>query len=145
MKYHYCEEAGSGKQVCRQDSPPENQECKTFFKKNKQKVKDVPEHRDEILILREITEKNQTFKYKPSYCFKKVNQEKSKYGWCQVEQSYYNPHGSGKKVTSWGYCSKDCYLDPDEGSNKLRIVEKAEVSIFPSFSCFLSSVKQYKV
>ena len=69
MKYHYCEEAGSGKQVCRQDSPPESQECQTFFKKNKQNVTDVPEDRDEILILQEISEKNQTYKYQPLFCF----------------------------------------------------------------------------
>ena len=141
MKYHYCEAEGNGKQVCSQDPAPQNPACRKFFEENKQKIQDVPEDRDEIMILH-IAKKEEP---NPSFCFKKVNQEKSKYGWCQVEQSYYNPHGSGKKVTSWGYCSKDCYLDPDEGSNKLRIVEKAEVSIFPFFSCFLSSVKQYKV
>ena len=139
MKYHYCEDPGSGKEVCSQEPAPQSPECKTFFEKNKHNVTDVPEDRDEIMILKEVTEKNKTYKYKTSFCFKKVNQEKAKHGWCQVDQSYYNPYGSGGKVNSWGYCSKDCYLDPKETSHKLRIVEKAEVDIhiFLSFLYFL--------
>ena len=115
MKYHYCEAKGNGKQVCSQDPAPQNPACRKFFEENKQKIQDVPEDRDEILILQEITENNKTYKYKPSFCFKKVNQEKSEYGWCQVDQSYYNLYGAGREVTCWGYCSKDCYLDPNEG------------------------------
>ena len=140
MKYHYCEDPGNGKQVCHQQAAPQNPACRKFFEKNKHKIKDFPEDRDEILILQEITENNKTYRYKPSFCFKTVNQEKSEYGWCQVDESYYNLYSTGEKVKSWGYCSKDCYLDPNEGPNKRRIVDNAEVKIFIFISVYTGCI-----
>ena len=125
MKYHYCEAEGTGKQVCRQGPAPQNPACKTFFKKNKQKV---PSDKDEIMIL-DSTVKNQKRSYNPSFCFNKVNPENSKYGWCMVQGNYYDLYHPAEEVPGWGYCSKDCYLDPKEGPNKLRVVDNAAVGL----------------
>merc|ERR1719460_901240 len=44
-----------------------------------------------------------------------------------VQGNYYDLYHPAKEVTGWGYCSKDCYLDPNELPNKLRIVDDAAV------------------
>ena len=127
MKYHYCEAEGTGTEVCSKEPAPQTPACKTFFERNKQKVKDVPEDRDEIMILKTTMEKNKARSYTPSFCFKEINPEKTNYGWCMVQGNYYDLYQPNKEVKGWGYCSKDCYLDPNEQSQKLRIVDTAAV------------------
>ena len=123
MKYHYCEAKGTGKQVCKQEPAPQNPTCKTFFEKNKQ---NVPKDK-EIMILHSTMKKNRERSYTPSFCFNKVNPENSQYGWCMVQGNYYDLYRPDEEATGWGYCSKDCYLDPNELPSKLRIVDNASV------------------
>ena len=125
MKYHYCEAEGSGKQVCSQDPAPQNPVCKKFLEKNRRRVSRKTE---EILILHSTVKNKTETSYNPSFCFKKVKPKKAKYGWCVVKGNYYNLNRPMAELTGWGYCSKDCYLDPNEGPNKLRIVDNAEVN-----------------
>ena len=140
MKYHYCEAKGNGKQVCTQEPAPQNPACRKFLKKNKRRVSRKTE---EILILRSTVKNNTETSYNPSFCFKKVNPEKAKYGWCMVKGNYYNLNRPMAGLTGWGYCSKDCYLDPNEGPNKLRIVDNAAVRATHIQVIFIKSFRSF--
>ena len=142
MKYHYCEDPGSGKEVCSQDPAPQNPECKKFLEKKQRRVSQDTE---EILILHSTVKNNTETSYNPSFCFKKVNPEEAKYGWCMVKGNYYNLYRPMEESTGWGYCSKDCYLDPNEGPNILRIVDNAAVRLsYIQFIFIREKIKSFR-
>ena len=124
FKFHYCK---GGMDSCRHDEAPGNKVCRQFYAHNKQGVKKVPADKDEIMIV------HKDGKGEPTFCFKRENPENPDFGWCTTKNNFYEvkrhpgrlQRGDGN---TWGFCSRDCYLDPNvERAGVLRIVDKVEV------------------
>lgn len=120
-KYHYCKEGS----VCHQNkSPPQDAGCKKFLKKE-----GIPDDKDEAMVFDRQT--------RYSFCFRDINPENATYGWCRTEGNYYNLDEPDLYHDSWGYCSKDCYLDhTQEMSGVLRIKHNVKVN-----SCMTTTSK----
>ena len=122
-KHHYCKRSGwRGADPCTSSRPPEQDKiCKQLF----EKVEDWDERGSFIEAM--VFNKHSN---KPHYCFKEANPENEDYGWCYVEGKYYDLYNPDVHVQSWGYCSKDCYLDKSDGDGQvLRIIDDAHVRI----------------
>ena len=114
-KHHYCGKFSS----CRQDTPPpQGDHCKQFFSK----VKDWSHGSkyNEALIDVDGTKVS---------CHKNINPENEDYGWCHTTGNYYSLTGTDQFSRSWGFCSKDCFLNAGDGDGQvLRKIDKAHVS-----------------
>jgi len=115
-KFHYCKSGPEGK--CQQGPPPrQSRLCRKF--QNKFSEDDV----DELMLTRiSKTKKENTF------CFPLKNKEDPSHGWCWTKGDYYDLHNYREDTTSWGYCSKDCFLSSNEQHfGVLRMVDKVDV------------------
>jgi len=132
-KHHYCK-----KSRCKSDKPPpQNKLCEKFF--------------------REIGNWSENGKYTEALiidngesisCHNDFNPENENYGWCWTKGNYYHHERSDPHEWSWGYCSKDCFLDTEAGDGQvLRHIEKAHVlddahcQKFLETSLYLDTVK----
>ena len=113
-KYHYCNENAA---CITHKEVPQDPVCARFFQ-----LKTIPAGADEVMIANGRGE--------ISHCFKKINPENSTFGWCKTDGDYYElgrpKNGAG--YDSWGFCSKDCFLDEtQELSGVLRIKNNVKV------------------
>ena len=133
-KYHYCDQQGEGKDICKSGSPPpQSSQCQQFFS-SQETPDNVEDWADEVQV--KFSNNPQ-----PVYCYKKSSNTIGSSGWCQVSTDHYSlQHVKELPLPSWGFCSKDCYLDtsgPDAGT--LRFLE--ETDVLPDSLCktFLNS------
>lgn len=104
-KYHYCSELGSSFDICDDSPPPQDAACETFFK-DASSPGTVIDNFDEI----NLVQGNSSV-----YCYGEKSGKKDSEGWCKVTSSFYDMNGEQKiPGGSWGFCSKDCYLEEDQ-------------------------------
>ena len=66
---------------------------------------------------------------RPFFCNVEKNPENAEFGWCQTQGDYYNMNAEDAMTQGWGFCSKDCFLDENDGDGQvLRHVPEAHVS-----------------
>ena len=106
-KYHYCIYDSD----CNtESSPPQDKICDKLMKSSEGKSLD----KDEAMIVGSDE--------KVHFCFKQFNPENRAFGWCPTEGYFYDLSQQNKSAKSWGYCSKDCFLEKsDFESGVLRI------------------------
>jgi len=103
-------------------------ECEKFFNNPKTPNK-VPEEVEEIVLEGKSLDDK-------IYCYNKENPEDPQYGWCKITGNYYDVDSPDKGQKSWGYCSRDCYLDmKTSDSGVLR--QKKNVEILSEGFCNL--------
>ena len=134
MKYHYCENKGTGKHVCEQKPPPQGKHCKKFFKKKSSLRKWIEgkqysnTHSGENMTP-EISLVGSNGKVIAT-CYV-ITATNKKHGWCKTKGNYYNLDKPKSETKGWGFCSKDCYLEDrvkeEGGSGTLRVVDKVDV------------------
>jgi len=116
-KHHYCSPELNPSR-CRSDIPPPQDK---FCKKFNREVKNWSENGtyNEALIIENG---------KSVTCNNDVNLENENYGWCHTEGDFYHHERSNYHHQSWGFCSKDCFLDRWAGDGQvLRLIPKAHV------------------
>ena len=98
--------------------PPQEQECSRFFSSNSNWTEG--DKYDEVMIISNG---------QPIFCNLDANPESEGFGWCQTQGDYYNKHRENLNTISWGFCSKDCFLDKNiRDGNILRHVPSTNVS-----------------
>ena len=141
MKYHYCDSrSGNGSDACQNDSPPTmSQECDEFFK-DKSTPNSFPTGVEEIRIIGGAQDSRTAIENGAPgiFCFPKNNPEKKEYGWCRTLGHYYQADIPGMDMnplySSWGFCSKECYLD-NSIKNLGILRDKQRVQILPEELC----------
>ena len=110
-KFHYCK----GNTECKTTEHPKQDGCSSFFEKHS-----ISHNYDEAMIIEDDKD--------PIFCFKDSNSESLQFGWCETDKNLYNLEGAPESE-SWGFCSRDCYLDKqNHESGVLRIVDNVTVS-----------------
>ena len=62
-------------------------------------------------------------------CYPDVNPEIESFGWCHTKGDYYNMYQENPLLKSWGFCSKDCFLNKNSTNGQvLRHVPSTKVS-----------------
>jgi len=128
MKYHYCDESeGYGNRGCITDRPPKmREECKDFFA-DANTPDTVPSHVEEIKIIGGGKHN--------ILCYPDKNPEDASFGWCRTRGHYYDKDNPDKEWDrGWGFCSKDCYLDPNSPDNGVLRSQK-NVGVLPEKEC----------
>ena len=65
----------------------------------------------------------------PIICNPDVNPEIENFGWCHTKGDYYNMYQENPVLKSWGFCSKDCFLNKNSANGQvLRHVPSTKVS-----------------
>ena len=65
----------------------------------------------------------------PIICYPDVNPEVENFGWCHTKGDYYNMYQENPVLKSWGFCSKDCFLNKNSANGQvLRHVPSTKVS-----------------
>jgi len=123
MKFHYCDKSyGDGAAACKKGPPPQPRICKSFLANHK-----VGEETEEVKI--QLKGGRLTI-----MCNKEINPEKARYGWCHTNDNLYREE---KEEKSWGFCSRDCYLDEEAGAHEYGAIRKIDsgVHILPEKQC----------
>ena len=119
FKYHYCSELGNSIDICDDSPPPMDDGCKEFFD-DSATPDTVIDGYNEI----EIVQGNTSI-----YCYGEKSVKNDSEGWCKITSNFYDMNVEQPiPAGSWGFCSKDCYLDDDEKrSGVLRTESNVEV------------------
>jgi len=116
-KYHYC--AKEGNTGCKTDqNPPQSSVCERFFADTSTPNK-VPDDESETIIISGRRE---------YFCYHNRSPKTKSNGWCEVKTDASQMQRKHRlETTSWGFCSKDCYLDDSEESSVLRYVQGIDI------------------
>jgi len=121
-KHHYC----AGK--CKTTIPPINKECRAFFN-NPRTPKKVPDGDTDLIILK---------KTKAVHCYNNVSALHDSHGWCRIDRDA-SRIGSIRdlkpETQSWGFCSRDCYLNKGLASAANFLRKKYNVDILDDRLC----------
>jgi len=113
-KHHYC----AGK--CKTTIPPINKECRAFFN-NPRTPKKVPDGDTDLIILK---------RSKAVYCSNNVSALHDSHGWCRIDADA-SRINSIRDLTpetqSWGFCSRDCYINKNQGNFILRKKDNVDI------------------
>jgi len=122
-KYHYC---NSDCNIT--DFPPQSEPCKTFFG-NKNTPDRVPE------LLKEIIITDRDNDNKKHYCYRQVPPYFSdSKGWCHVNHDA-SEMGNMYEEHTWGFCSKDCFLEEEKEPDSFVLRKRINVDILEEDMC----------
>merc|ERR1712002_514871 len=110
-KFHYC--AAKGR--CKLTNPPISEECKAFFN-NPNTPNRVPAGDTDLIIRKRSTS---------VYCYNNASALPDSKGWCHIDNDL-SRLDSVVDAESWGFCSRDCYLDKN-WQNPLRRRDNVDI------------------
>jgi len=122
-KFHYCASESSCE---KRRAPPQKRKCRQFFAQPNT-PNSVPRGYDEVIL----TDNRRD----PTYCYPEFSPLESSEGWCKVKEDVSMLGKKKQKTNSWGFCSKDCFLDVVSEPNGSVLRQVRNVDILKADMC----------